>query len=300
MARERMEWMDTLRGGAVVAVLVLHVQLITSAVSGDPLLPLARIDERLADVRMPLLMLLSGVLLPRSLAKGLRTHVVGKVRAILWPYAVWMVVDLTHVFADAAVTGRAVPWEMAGEAVHDPPGYLWFLAWLFAFHVLAAPLPERVRTVAAFSGLALSHLVVGTGPDLGRFLWLFPFFLLGDVLARSLPTLAPAGAGAAANRLSIAPLAAVGRSSIVYYVSHMPVAVYAVPLLWACGLRSPWLVAALALAAALGVGRMLAAVQHAPGWRWLFAWPRRPSVVDVMEHTGGNGRLAVLRDAMSH
>jgi uncharacterized membrane protein YcfT len=300
MARARMEWMDTLRGAAVVAVMVLHVQLTTSAVTGDPLTPLARLDVRLADVRMPLLMLLSGVLLSRSLAKGLRSHVEGKVRAILWPYAVWMVIDLTHVFVDAAVAGRPVPWEMAGEALHDPPGYLWFLGWLFAFHLLAATLPERARTVAAFGGLAVAHVVVGAGPDLERFLWLFPYFLLGDVLARSLPDLVPPGTGAAANRLSVPALAAVGRSSLVYYVSHMPIAVYGVPLLWSLGVRSPWLVAGLTLAAALGLARALARVQSAPRWRWLFAWPRRQPRRNVMEPTVGKGHFPVLRDALSH
>lgn len=296
MARERMEWMDTLRGAAVVAVVVLHVQLTTSAVTGDPLAPLARLDERLADVRMPLLMVLSGVLLSRSLAKGLARHVSGKARAILWPYAVWMVVDLTHVFVDAAVAARPVPWQLAGEALYDPPGYLWFLAWLFAFHVLAGLLPERVRTVAAFAGLVAAHLASGAGPDLTRFLWLFPYFLLGDVLARSLPSLLPPGAGAVANRFACAPLAAVGRSSLVYYVSHMPVVVYAVPLLWSGGLRAPWVLCAVTLAAALGTGRALAAVQKAPGWRWLFAWPRR----GVTEPTAGNTHFPVLRDALSH
>lgn len=297
MARERMEWMDTLRGAAVVAVIVLHVQLTTSSVTGDPLTPLARIDERLADVRMPLLMLLSGVLLSRSLAKGLVGHIEGKVRAILWPYAVWMVVDLTHLFVDAAVGGRPVPWHLAGEALHDPPGYLWFLGWLFAFHLLAALLPESARTGAALTGFALAHLTGGLGPDAERFLWLFPWFLLGDVLARTLPAIVPPGANRAANRLSVPALSAVGRSSLVYYVSHLPVVVYAVPLLWSVvGLRVPWLVGALSLVGALLVARALATAQRRPGWRWLFAWPRR----NVMEPTVGNGRFPVLRDALSH
>lgn len=296
MARARMEWMDTLRGAAVVAVVVLHAQLTTTAVTGDPLAPLAWVDDRLAAVRMPLLMLLSGVLLSRSLAKGMRSHVEGKVRAILWPYVVWMLVDLTHVFADAARLGRPVPWQMLGEALYDPPGYLWFLGWLFAFHLLAAAMTDGVRTTAAFAGLALAHLAAGAGPDLERFLWLFPWFLLGDVLARLVPRVAPPGAGAALNLLRVPALAAVGRSSLVFYVSHMPVVVYAVPLMWSAGVHAPWLVLLLTLAAALAVGRTLAAVQHAPGWRWLFCWPCR----GVTEPTAGNTHFPVLRDVLSH
>ncbi len=296
MARARMEWMDSLRGAAVIAVVLLHVQLTTTAVTGDPLAPLAWVDDQLAAIRMPLLMLLSGALLARSLAKGMRSHVEGKVRAILWPYAVWMLIDLTHVLVDAARAGRPVPWQMVGEAFYDPPGYLWFLGWLFAFHLLAGALGERGRTTAAFAGLGLAQLVAGAGPDLERFLWLFPWFLLGDVLARHLPRVVPPKAGPALDRLRVPPLAAVGRSSLVYYVSHMPVVVYAVPLLWATGVRSPWLVLVLTLAAALAAGRALTTVQHAPGWRWLFRWPRP----GVTEPTAGNTHFPVLRDVLSH
>lgn len=296
-----MDWMDTLRGAAVLAVVVLHVQLTTSAVTGDPLLPLARLDEQLAGVRMPLLMLLSGVLLPRSLAKGLRRHLGGKVRAILWPYAVWTVLDLGHLFADAVIAGRPVPWRLVGEAIYDPTGYLWFLAWLFVFHLAAGLLTERARTIAAVGGLVLAHVVHPASPELARLVWLLPWFLAGDALARTVPTALPPGVSAAANRLGIAPLAAVGRSSIVYYVSHLPVVVYAVPLLWSgLGVHAPWLVCVLALGASLAISATLARVQRAPYWRWLFAWPERAARRSVMEPTVGKGRFPVLRDALSH
>lgn len=292
----RMDWMDTLRGSAVVAVVVLHAQLTTSALTGADLEPLRTLNEVLALVRMPLLMLLSGVLLSRSLAKGVRRQVDGKVRAILWPYAVWMTFDLTHVMIDCAVAGTPLPWHMVGEAFYDPPGYLWFLAYLFCFHLLAAVVPAGVRTVAV-----PALLVVATATDLTggaqRFVVLLPFFLLGDVLARTLPGRVPPALARRANRLHVAPLAAVGRSSVVYYVCHMLVVVYAVPLLWhGIELRQPWLVCLLTVAAALGAGRGLAAVQMRPGWRLLFALPRR----DVMQPTGGNTPFPVLRDALSH
>lgn len=296
MAHARMDWMDTLRGGAVVAVVVLHAQLTTSAVTGAELEPLRSLNELLAVVRMPLLMMLSGVLVSRSLAKGLGRHLDGKVRAILWPYAVWMAFDLTHVMVDSAVLGKELPWHMVAEAFYDPPGYLWFLAYLFCFHLIVAFLPPAARICAIPVCLTLAAFA-GVDGGAQRFLALLPFFLLGDALARWLPGRVAPGVAAFANRLHWAPLAAVGRASVVYYVCHMLVIVYAVPLLWhGLGLQPAWLVWALAVMAAVGVGRALAAVQFRPGWRWLFAWPRR----DVMQPTDGNARFPVLWDASSH
>lgn len=291
-----MDWMDTLRGGAVVAVVVLHAQLTTSAVTGADLEPLRSLNELLAVVRMPLLMLLSGVLVSRSLAKGLGRHLDGKVRAILWPYAVWMTFDLTHVMVDSAFLGKELPWHMVGEAFYDPPGYLWFLAYLFVFHVIVGFMPPVARVWAIPTCLAIAAFA-GVDGGTQRFLALLPFFLLGDVLARWLPGRVAPAVTAFANRLRWAPLAAVGRASVVYYVCHMLVIVYVVPLLWRVpGLHAPWLVWALGVGAALGVGRALTTAQNKPGWRFLFAWPRR----DVMQHTGGNTRFPVLWDVSSH
>ncbi|TCJ28919.1 acyltransferase family protein [Nocardioides jejuensis] len=297
MARARMDWMDTLRGGAVVAVVVLHAQLTTTLVTGAALAPLVWVNDQLEQVRMPLLMLLSGVLLSRSLAKGLGRHLSGKVRAILWPYAVWMTIDLTHVLLDAAAAGRPVPWHLVGQAFHDPQGYLWFLAWLFAFHLMAGAIPAPARTIAMPAGFVVAHVVSGLGPDAERFVWLFPYFLLGDVLARTLPGRVPAVVARAADRVQVPALAAIGRSSLVYYVCHMPVLVYAVPLLWSgLEIRMPWLVWLLAGGLAMAVGRGLSSVQHRPRWRLLFGWPRR----DVTQPTVGNTPFPVLRDVVSH
>jgi uncharacterized membrane protein YcfT len=297
MARARMDWMDTLRGGAVLAVVVLHAQLTTTLVTGAALAPLVWVNDQLEDVRMPLLMCLSGVLLWRSLAKGPGRHLRGKARAILWPYVVWMTIDLTHVLLDAAAAGRPVPWHLVGQALHDPQGYLWFLAWLFGFHVLAGMIPAPMRTLAMVGGFVAAHVFHGLGPDAQRFVWLFPYFLLGDVLARALQGRVPDRFAVAANRVQMPAVAAVGRSSLVYYVCHMPVVVYVVPVLWSgLEMRMPWLVWLLTVLVALACGRALASVQHRPRWRLLFAWPQR----HVTQPTVGNAPFPVFRDVMSH
>ncbi len=277
MARARMDWMDSLRGAAVVAVIIMHARLVTYASSGEDLTFVHEVDRLLVPVRMPLLMALSGVLLARSLAKGRRRHYLGKVRGILWPYAVWMTLDIAHVMVDAAVAMRPLPWHIVGQAFWNPAGYIWFLGYLFLFHALAGVMPATVRSIAVPVMFVVHHYVAAqpwSGADLDRVLWLMPYFLLGDLLARALRGRVPRSVAESANRLSIPPLAAVGRASIVYYVVHMLVLVYAVPVLWhGLGMHSTPVVFALATALALGAGRALSRVQHRPGWRWLFAWP---------------------------
>lgn len=281
----RMDWMDTLRGGAVVGVIVMHAELSTVSTSGDDLPLVHAFNHLLGDYRMPVLVLLSGVLVPRSVAKGLRSHLRGKLRHILWPYAVWVTFDLAHVFLDCLVLGRGLPWHMVGQVFYDPHTYLWFLAYLFCFH-LAAGLLATLTPAAPMLAMPFvfwAHTLVDHS-SAEKFLWLFGWFLVGDLLARLLTGRVPAYVVRASQHVRVPALAAVGRSSLVYYASHMLVIVYAVPLLHAAGVTHAGVLWAAGVAVALAVGQALAAVQHRPGWSWLFTWPgraaesRRPSV----------------------
>ncbi|MDK6499355.1 hypothetical protein QP341_26160, partial [Escherichia coli] len=69
--------------------------------------------------RMPMLVFLSGVLLPRSVSKPLGTYYRGKAERILWPFLVWMVVL-------ALATGRPGSL-LSGEFWRGGAWHLWFL-----------------------------------------------------------------------------------------------------------------------------------------------------------------------------
>ncbi|WP_147384950.1 acyltransferase family protein [Nocardioides cavernaquae] len=272
----RMDWMDTLRGGAVVGVVIMHAELSAVSATGHDLPLVHAFNHLLGDYRMPVLVLLSGVLVPRSVAKGFRSHLRGKVHHILWPYAVWVTFDLVHVFVDCLVLGKGLPWHLAAQVFYDPHTYLWFLAYLFCFHLLAGvlSLAGPLAPALAMPAVFWAHTQVDHS-SAEKFLWLFGWFLVGDVLARLLTGRVPAPVVRVSRHLRVPALAAVGRSSLVYYASHMLVIVYAVPLLHAAGVTHPGVLWASAVAVALIVGRALAGVQHRPGWRWLFSWPRR-------------------------
>lgn len=80
-------------------------------------------------------MLLSGLLLPLSLAKPARPYYVSKLRTLAWPYVVWLVIFWI-------ATENPTEWMRPdGWATRS---WLWFILCLFLYY-LAAPLLTRIR-----------------------------------------------------------------------------------------------------------------------------------------------------------
>ena len=275
----RHDWMDGLRGLAIVAVVVLHAELVAG-----PVPAVAALDAALAPYRMPLLVCLSGMLLQRSLAKGWRRHLRGKAEAVLWPYVVWAGLDTAHVLLDAAVLGERVPWEWVPALAYAPHTYLWFLGHLFAYHLLATPLPAPARTLLG----PVLVLAAGSveGPLAHRFLLLAGWFLIGDALGRVVAPLLPAELGRWAARLPWGPLTAVGRHSLVYYATHLIVVVYAVRVLRLLGVADPVPLFACAVVVPLLVGRLLVSLRGRRPVDVLFRWPAVGSAADRTRRNG--------------
>lgn len=270
--------MDGLRGLAVVAVVLLHAEL-----TAGPLPWLAAVNQALEPYRMPLLMALSGMLLARSLAKGARRHLAGKARAILWPYLVWATLDLGHVVVDGLVAGEPLPPDLVRLAIYNPASYLWFLAFLFCYHVLATPLPTWLRGAAAPALVLLGGSLEPT--DLQRFVTLAGWFLVGDALTRVVGPRVPRAATALVARIRWGALAAVGRQSVVFYACHLVVMVYAVRLAHLAGVHDPRLAVPVAVVVPLASGALLVRLRR---HRWadaLFVWPRVDSTA-VTEQSG--------------
>lgn len=115
--------MDLFRGVAVILVAAGHSADRTTA------LPIRLTLEALGDYRIPALLLLSGILLPRSLAKPPRQYLTGKARRIAWPFFVWSIVMLPIFGLHYATSVR---WWLLGEQAH-----VWYLNALLMYYVLA-------------------------------------------------------------------------------------------------------------------------------------------------------------------
>lgn len=291
----RHDWMDGLRGLAIVAVVAYHAELTVRETTG-PVAVLATVNAGLEPYRMPLLALLSGILLSRSLAKGPRRHLRGKVEGVLWPYLLWGVLDTTHVVLDSLVSGDDAPWSWYPDLLHDPHTSLWFLGHLFLFHVLAAPLPPAARTGLGPLLVWLSGSVdaVAADPQAHRFVLLLGWFLVGDALAREvgprLPTPLAVRLDDLAGRLPWGPLRLVGRHSLVFYASHLIVLVYAVRLVRTAGVGDQWALMAVAVGVPLLVGALLVRLRGHRAVDALFRWPTVGSGADHARSPGRDRR----------
>lgn len=303
-ARPRMEWMDLLRGTAVLLVVVLHAASIPAS-TGDAIREWVLINRYVEPFRMPMLMLLSGMLLPTSLAKPTAQYLWGKVAGIVWPAAVWMVLYGVLVFRNGP--GDPDYW-LTGD-------YLWFLLALSACY-LAALLLRSVPAV----GVAAAMLVVVTSVDVPaglatKTLYYGAFFFLGAGLGHLVPRwitarwplVALLGVAAAVlshlgledQRLRLGTLEAagisvlgllvilwvaprlpvggaarflrwVGRSSIVVYVVHFPILVLLHRGLDRLGADPVWHVT---LTTVVGLALTVLMVRLRPRMPWLYLAP---------------------------
>jgi peptidoglycan/LPS O-acetylase OafA/YrhL len=268
---------------------------------------LLSVNDFFLPFRMPTLMFLSGLLLPRSLSKPLRTFYWGKIRLVAWPWLLW-----TAVYQ--VVNGHA--WLLAHPRSYVAQGYMWFLFFLCVYYFVAPALRRLPSLLPPAALLVISFLVQPADSLVHRLLYFGVFFFAGAWVARdgtrllarlNRPVLlialavAAVGLGIASALteityvsvfvpLSLAGIVVavgvagrlsdrstrwvrfVGRHSIVYYVAHYPVMVGA---LWVVQeLGGNGLVAVVVLmAAGLAVTTALAWWRDSRPVSWMFELP---------------------------
>jgi uncharacterized membrane protein YcfT len=306
----RIGWLDSLRGVAILLVVVLHAgEALRMAVGPTPAVD--QFNLFFEPFRMPVLMFLSGVLLPQSVAKPGQEYFAGKVSMVVWPYLLWSLIIL-------AASGDLRPAAL-GQIFYLSPTYLWYLWFILVFYALAYPLRRLPPLVAAGAGLLVSlFLPDGTRPETMAFL--AAFFFLGAWCARHSEAveraitrpwvLTCAGASALAvgllnvvgqdvlyraeyawgvlgglavvcwlfprlgtNRVTAA-LEFVGRYSIVFYVAHLGPIMITLALADAVGISGQWFMLALLLV--VGVGAPL-------GLAWMYSTRKHASVNVLFE-----------------
>ncbi|MUK02436.1 acyltransferase family protein [Vibrio cholerae] len=139
----RIGWLDSLRGVAILLVVVLHAgEALRMAVGPTPAVD--QFNLFFEPFRMPVLMFLSGVLLPQSVAKPGQEYFAGKVSMVAWPYLLWSLIIL-------AASGDLRPAAL-GQIFYLSPTYLWYLWFILVFYALAYPLRRLPPLVAAVPG----------------------------------------------------------------------------------------------------------------------------------------------------
>lgn len=170
VARTRMHWMDALRGLAVALVALNHSLDFPNQFGLDFSFPGRNfMFGALEPYRVPLLLVLSGLLLRPSLRKPVFDYYWGKVARILWPLLVWGCITAAAIVHDVDLLNP--------EYWRSGPMHLWFLAVLLAVYLIG-PLVRLVPAVMlALIGPALLLLFDPESMDVRKALfWSFFFF----------------------------------------------------------------------------------------------------------------------------
>ncbi|MFB2581113.1 acyltransferase family protein [Herbiconiux sp. P15] len=297
--------MDALRGIAILLVVLAHALAIPAILGFRVPDYLLRFGEFFLPFRMPALMLLSGLLLPRALAKGLPLYYLGKVQFLVWPYLVWAALHIAQ---------GGVAYPLDDPRAWIATGYLWFLFYLALYYAMA-PLLVTLSSWIVPVVFWIVAVVVPPGP-LTDFFFYGGFFFAGNVAARNpgvlawlvgrrwvvataavvaiafgcvstvmdvnrMPLLAPlsllgiVAAIAAMKKVGgtsvLRPIRFVGRNSLVYYVVQIPVMYVVVVVI--DDRVEPIAAVAILFLSALVVGTGLSWLRTAIPFRWLFEAP---------------------------
>jgi len=179
-SQRRLNWMDFVRGFAILLVILLHSVDITVKYAGELPAWLEFVTRSFDPLRMPLMTFLSGMLLARSLSKGTMQFLIGKTRNILFPYVVWSSIYIIMWNISSPLTAGEHSWSDFLDIFYNPPGHLWFIYNIFLYYCFML----LARDVPLFFLMGLTWLIARmlspfSLEDWNRFFFLFGFFVLG-------------------------------------------------------------------------------------------------------------------------
>ncbi|MFW0185171.1 acyltransferase family protein [Rothia sp. CCM 9418] len=184
MSKTRLVWMDSLRGMAVLFIIIYHSTTVPiawwSARDYSFQVPdiINSINVSLSPYRVPCLLIISGLLLNRSRSKGTKRYLLGKFYNIFWAYLVWCSIIILTTGNFSQMTNV---WFWAGGNI------LWYLPVIFFCYIAGTWRPFNIPwLVYSFVFLALLFLKDPSTNAVIRILWFGAFFFVGAYLAKHL------------------------------------------------------------------------------------------------------------------
>ncbi|MFZ4835576.1 acyltransferase family protein [Rouxiella sp. Mn2063] len=134
--KERIEWMDFLRGVCIILVIQLHTLLLSGWLRSGGFLDIE--SYILSPYRMQILFFLSGLVASKSINKNNIDYFKGKFNNILYPYLVWSLPYLLVMHGDYFYNSEyhEIVKSVVGVFV-GISDLTWFLYFIFLFFVLA-------------------------------------------------------------------------------------------------------------------------------------------------------------------
>lgn len=205
-ASPRESWVDTARGLTIILVVLFHAM---RGISGSGLLPrdsvLYLLDFTVYTFHMPAFFFFSGLFVRRALARPPRIFWPGRIRALLWPYALWMTLEIGMLIATSSVSNVGAFHISIAYYLWSPIAPFWFLYSLFCITAVlyaVRRLPDWGMLLLAIVLYGLSYAAYDTAPALvfltvRGFLFVTLGMIVGPRMTRQLPPLAAAVLAAA-------------------------------------------------------------------------------------------------------
>lgn len=175
--------MDALRGAAIILVVHFHVTENIAKYSDAPKV-LIELTDLIAPLRMPILVLLSGLLVSNSILKGKKKYFSGKIKNIAYPFLIWTVIMYALSYAKEVYLGDPMQATLLQALTVMPLYHLWFLEFLFVYFVVIYYLKNINPLIILLGVTSLYIIFYGYGDD--RLLSLFIFFNLGYYVGKNL------------------------------------------------------------------------------------------------------------------
>ena len=208
----RVGWVDTAKGAAILLVVLWHTYLVVGSVGDFP--PwLDFLNYALANVRVPLFFLASGLLMDRLVERPWTQLMRKRVVPLAWVLLLWTVIG-----SGVGLVVKLYPWEDkpppgVAQVLWLPQGVLWFVYALLVFAVLARVVASASgwQRVAMAAGLWLALVAYDAWRNefhtrnMGLY---FPFFIAGVLAAGQIKR-------AAASWQGLATIAVVSLAGLV-------------------------------------------------------------------------------------
>ncbi|WP_326502488.1 acyltransferase family protein [Rothia nasimurium] len=201
--------MDLLRGLAILLIFLQHSQTfipIDYRLNVDETI-LSSINFALSPYRVPLLLILSGILLERSLKKDKKTYIEGKIRLILYPFIIW-----TFVAYVVRIPYAGNFFTIQNFFNGNPT---WYLITIFLCYLIALVPFLKNWLIMPLIMLSTLFLLKPDEYSIAANLWFCSFFFIGSALSsrisyiqKNIPLLA------------IIALGAVFAGSVTYHLIH--------------------------------------------------------------------------------
>ncbi|MFU9296205.1 acyltransferase family protein [Klebsiella pneumoniae] len=196
ISKERLDWIDNLRGFSILAIIVLHSSQVLNGTPGYITKHIDIFNISLNPVRLALMFFVSGLFVDLGLKKGYSIYLNNKIKSILYPFVIWSLIyaSLKIIFMSVSNHQQSMS-NVIMMHITGGGDITWFLNSLFIFFIIIIPIRRLPIWSVFFTCITLSLLIPSIPENtifssfdnghINKSIYLFIFFYLGDYLVKN-------------------------------------------------------------------------------------------------------------------